>query len=418
MGDRRRDVFIVCNNVEDLGGVQRWAHDMGRLLAGRGHRVTLVGVRRSEAPHDYGRDPPYAVEALHERWTLPALPWNPRGPLGRADLRARLRDGRRAAAVRLGAERLSALLRRARPGAVLIVAQVWAMEWVRLADTRGLAVVGMSHESYEASRGSSRYERVKEHFAGADRLLALTAEDADGWAGDGLTNAGHMPNPLRVAPGRRPVPRAPVIACAGRLSHEKGVDLAIESWAMIAGGCPSWRLRVYGAGPREGALRELAARLGAGGSVEFAGVVRDVPEELSRASIFALPSRREGFPTALLEAMAVGLPAVAFDCAPGVRDLITDGVDGLLSRPGDTVGFAAGLQSLVDDPGLRERLGGAAVRSVRRFDPDTVLDRWERLFDLLRPGGPPRARPGGVDLVTEGGMDLGTPARPALPYGP
>ncbi|GAA2423318.1 hypothetical protein GCM10010191_39100 [Actinomadura vinacea] len=399
MGDvpAGRDVFIVCNNVDELGGVQRWAHDMAGLLTGRGHRVTLVGVTRvSEtrpAVHDHGgshaRAAPYAVETLHDSWTLPALKRRPRTLLARADPRAMLRDRRRSAAMRGGAGRLAALLGAARPGGVVIVAQVWAMEWVRLAGPRaraGLRVVGMSHESYEASRRSSRYARVRELFADADRLLALTAEDADAWARAGLTNADHMPNPLRAVPGRRPVPRDPVIACLGRLSHEKGVDMAIESWASIAARHPRWRLRLYGAGPREDALRALAERLGVAGSVDFAGVTRDVPAALDRASIFALPSRQEGFPMALLEAMAAGVPAVAFDCAPGVRELVTDGADGLLARPGDIAGLAAALDRLIMDPELRERLGGAAPRSARRFEAGAVLDRWERLFDLLHRG--------------------------------
>jgi hypothetical protein len=90
----------------------------------------------------------------------------------------------------------------------------------------------------------------------------------------------------------------------------------------------------------------------------------------------------------VLEAMAYGLPTVAFDCAPGVRELLTDGHDGLLIWPGDTVGFAAALDRLIGDEELRRELGGHARVSVRRFDPEPVLDRWEHLFSLLdrRPG--------------------------------
>ncbi|MEW2358119.1 glycosyltransferase [Spirillospora sp. NPDC029432] len=394
---RGRDVFIVCNNVEEMGGVQQWAHGLARLMSGRGHRVILVGITRAQVPHDfggpYGEARPYKVEHLHETWTLPALPWRPRTFRARADVRARLRDGRRAAAVRRGAERLSELFAGARPGGVVIVAQVWAMEWVDLARTRGLRVVGMCHESYQASRRSSRYARVRELYAGADRMLALTAEDADAWARDGMANADHMPNALHVRPGSVPAEREPVVVCVGRLAHEKGVDLAIEAWAAIAERHPEWRLRLYGTGPREDDLRAQAARLGVAGSVEFAGVTADVPGALGRASVFALPSRQEGLPMALLEAMAAGLPAVAFDCAPGVRDLVADGRNGLLVRAGDTAAFAAELERLITDPALRARLGGEAPRAVRRFDPEAVLDRWEWLFGLLHRGLPPLTVP-------------------------
>ncbi|REE95870.1 glycosyltransferase [Thermomonospora umbrina] len=384
-----RDIFLVCNNVDELGGVQRWAHHLAGLFAARGHRVTLVGVTSADDPHRYAHNAPYRVEVLHEQWRPPALAWRPASVRARLNMRARVRDRRRTVALRRGVARLSELLREARPGGVVIAAQVWAMEWVRLADTRGLKVIGMSHESYTATRRSSRYRRVREFYAGADRMLALTSEDADAWARSGMTNADHIPNPLPLEPSPHPDLLAPVVACVGRLSYEKGVDMALEAWAEVGAARPGWRLRVYGSGPEEGALRELAASLGVSGSVEFRGPTADVEAALAEASVFLLPSRQEGFPMSLLEAMACGLPSVAFDCAPGVRELLTDGRDGLLVAPGHTTALAAALDRLIGDPDLRRALAAEAVGSVTRFRPGAVLDRWERLFALLHRGGHP-----------------------------
>lgn len=378
-----RDVFIVCNNIEELGGVQRWAHHLAGLLTGRGHRVRLIGIRRPPDPHDLGGTPPYGTEVLHRRWDLPAMRWRPARPLDHLDLPARLRDRRRAAAVRWGATRLSELFAGSRPGGVVIVAQIWAMEWVRSADTRGLKVIGMSHESYRASRRSSRHARIMEDYAEADRLLALTAEDADAWARAGMTNADHLPNPLHVTPRAPAEPPDRAVMCAGRLSREKGVDMALRAWALVSPRHPEWRLRLYGSGAQERALRRLAVALGIAPSVEFRGVTGDIEGALARSAVFALPSREEGFPMSVMEAMAHGLPTVAFDCAPGVRELLTHETDALLVRPGDIPAFGAALDLLMDDADLRARLGAAARESVLRFHPDGVLDRWERLFDLL-----------------------------------
>jgi glycosyltransferase involved in cell wall biosynthesis len=85
----------------------------------------------------------------------------------------------------------------------------------------------------------------------------------------------------------------------------------------------------------------------------------------------------------ILEAMAYGLPIVAFDSAPGIRELITHEVDGLLATPGNTTEFADALTRLMDDPGLRAKLGEAARASVQRFSADKVVDRWERMFALV-----------------------------------
>lgn len=364
-----RDIFIVCNNFEELGGLQRWVHHAGHLFAERGHRVHVIGVTHASDPHDYGRDLPYDLAVLHSS----PVPRRGRG----------LRGLYRRAVQRRGAARLSPLFRAAPPGSVIIVAQVWAMEWVALADTAGLPVIGMSHESYQATKGSSRYARVKRYFADVHRFLVLSTEDADAWARDQMSNADVMPNPLHVTPSRYPDLSAPVVELLGRLSFEKGQDMMLEAWAEVTGRFPDWRLRLYGSGPDEEALRRQAGELGISGTVEFRGTTADVEGALNEASIFALPSRVEGFPMSVMEAMAYGLPTVAFDCAPGVRELITDESDGLLVQPGNTTEFAEALARLMSDEGLRAKLGRQARTSVRRFSADVVMDRWERMFDLV-----------------------------------
>ena len=364
-----RDIFIVCNNVEELGGLQRWAHHIALLFTREGHRVHLVGVTHADRPHDYGQGQPYVVTVLHERQPPPR-----RGSLSRL---------RHRAVVRQGARRLSALFRTARPGGIVIAAQVWAMEWVARADTAGMPVIGMSHESYEATRQSSRYKRVKRHFAGADRMLALTGADADAWAFDDMSNAGAMPNPLHVTPASFSPRTEPVVVRLGRLSFEKGQDMLLEAWAGVAERYPDWRLRLYGTGPDEESLRRQATKLGLDASVEFPGATSDLESALTGASVFALSSREEGFPMSIIEAMAYGLPTVAFDCAPGVRELLTDGRDGLVVTPGNTIEFAAALDRLMGDASLRDSLGEAARVSVRRYAPEAVIDRWEREFALV-----------------------------------
>lgn len=195
-----------------------------------------------------------------------------------------------------------------------------------------------------------------------------------------------MPNPLHVEP-RVVSPRTEkVVVRLGRLAFEKGQDMLLEAWAQVAPRHPDWRLRLYGSGPEEAALRRRAEELDLNGSVEFAGATADIETALTGASVFALSSREEGFPMSIMEAMAYGLPTVAFDCAPGVRELLTDGHDGLVVTPGNTMEFADALDKLMSDAGLRDALGDAARASVRRYAPDAVIDRWERQFALVSGG--------------------------------
>ncbi|MET8640481.1 glycosyltransferase family 4 protein [Streptomyces sp. NPDC004074] len=373
----QREIFFVANEVNELGGVGRWQAQMARLLAERGHRVRIIGIAPPEVAMDLGEDPPFETLTLYER--RPPGRRRPRFPLGRIDPAVR----RQEADMRAAAERLSRLFRAAASGAVIVVTQVWAMEWVALADTAGHPVIGMSHESFDASRRSSRFARVRSHYKDVDRLLVLTQEDADRWVAEGLNNVGFMPNPLPLTPVA-PSPRTEkAVASIGRLSHAKGVDLLLDVWAEAAPRQPGWILRIYGAGEHEGVLRQQCTELGLDDSVEWAGRTDDVTAALARSSVFVQSSRGEGFPLVLLEAMACGVPCAAFDCSPGVREIVADGEDGLLARHGNTSELARHLVRLMSDENLRDTMGERARQNVRRFAPGVITRRWEELFDFL-----------------------------------
>ncbi|WP_309144366.1 glycosyltransferase [Streptomyces sp. BR123] len=374
---------MVSNSVDELGGVTTWSHQMARLFTDRGHRVHLVGIVpvAEEIRQKLPQDLPYSMTTLYD--THPPRARRLRGIKGRLNAPERRRQAARRALLHAKAQELSALLRTARPGGVVIVTQVWAMEWVALADTAGLTVIGMSHESYEASQKSTRGDRVRRHYRGVDRLLVLTPEDADLWIRSGMENVSSMPNPLPFMP-ESPAPRtAKVVASVGRLAFEKGVDLLLDAWAEAAPQHPDWVLRIYGAGVEEPTLRAHCTSLGIDDSVEWMGSTDDVLGALRGASVFAQASRAEGFPITLLEAMAAGVPVAAFDCAPGVREIVSDGEDGLLARLGNTMELAGHLRVLMADRELRDRLGDRAFRSVQRFSGTEITDRWEELFAFL-----------------------------------
>ncbi|WP_030680830.1 glycosyltransferase family 4 protein [Streptomyces rimosus] len=379
-----RDIFFVSNNVDEMGGVTTWSHQMARLFAERGHRVHVIGVvpAPEDLRADLGADLPYETTTLYDVHPPKAVP-AARGIKGRLNIAEQRRRAARQAGMEEQAAKLSALFRAARPGGMVIVTQVWAMEWVALADTAGLPVVGMTHESFEACRKSSRFNRVKKHYKGVDRLLALTREDADLWIRQGMDNADFMPNPLPVTPEVPSDRTAKVVASIGRLSDEKGVDLLLDTWAAVAPDHPDWTLRIYGSGEDEEILKKQADTLGLADSVEFMGRTDDVAGALRGASVFAQSSRAEGFPLSLMEAMASGVPCAAFDCAPGVHEIVRDGEDGLLAVVGNTAELARHIDALISDKELRDRLGTAARENVQRYSTDRIVKRWEDLFALL-----------------------------------
>lgn len=378
--DVRRDLFFVSNSVDELGGVTSWSHQMARLFTGRGHRVHIVGITDPEVPQELG-ELSYPTTTLYD--VHPPRVGSARGIRGRLNVAERRLRAERAAGMREQADRLTALFRAARPGAVVIVTQVWAMEWVKLADTTGLTVIGMSHESFAYSKVTTRFGRVRRHYKDVDRMLVLTREDADLWIRQGLDNTSFMPNPIPFVPEVPSRRTAKVVVSVGRLTDQKGIDMLLDTWAEVAPLHPDWRLRIFGSGEDEEILQKQCTALGLDGSVEWMGRTDDVPAALRGGSVFVLSSRGEGFPLAVMEAMACALPCAVFDCAPGVHEIVRDGEDGLLATVGNTGELARRLDTLMSDKALRDRMGEAARVNIRRYAPDEIVRRWEELFVFL-----------------------------------
>lgn len=160
------------------------------------------------------------------------------------------------------------------------------------------------------------------------------------------------------------------VLCAARLAPYKGGDVLLMAFARVLERVPGARLVLAGRDKTSGGLAAFARRLGLDGRVEFAGELSPAAlgRRLARADVFVLPSRRENFPIALLEAMAAGKPCVAARTG-GIPELT--GRDGaLLVAPGDPADLARALERVLTDGALRRRLSAAARRRAARFTWD------------------------------------------------
>jgi glycosyltransferase involved in cell wall biosynthesis len=182
------------------------------------------------------------------------------------------------------------------------------------------------------------------------------------------------PAALRAALG---IPtNAPVIGTAGRLTEIKRQDMLIRSFARLKQRFPEARLVLVGDGPLRDELGRLAQELGVADAVHFAGYTTDPQYYHHMFDIFALTSRSEGVPQALIEAGVAGRPVIATRVG-GIPEMIVDGESGLLIDPGDVDALTEGLCRLVSDPGLARRLGEAARVSVEaRFDVARMADEY------------------------------------------
>jgi GalNAc-alpha-(1->4)-GalNAc-alpha-(1->3)-diNAcBac-PP-undecaprenol alpha-1,4-N-acetyl-D-galactosaminyltransferase len=128
-------------------------------------------------------------------------------------------------------------------------------------------------------------------------------------------------------------------------------------------------------------LEQLRGNLGLSDCIKLKGWVDEPFCDGPPASLFVLPSRYEGFPNALLEAMAKGLPVVAFDCPGGIREIVEHGINGLLVPRGDVQELANALNRLMSDVAARRRLGARAKEVTTRFSVDKVMAKWDDLVN-------------------------------------
>lgn len=158
-----------------------------------------------------------------------------------------------------------------------------------------------------------------------------------------------------------------VFVTVANLRPEKGYDVLLQAAQAIANSEPPIRVVAVGRGPLRDVLRARHVELDLGDRFQFLGQRDDVPQILAGADAFVLPSRHEGLPVALMEAMSVGLPIVA-SCVGGIPQALEDEVDALLVPPGDPCVLAQAMKRLASDPGLRARLGRHAKLRSPMFD--------------------------------------------------
>ena len=173
-----------------------------------------------------------------------------------------------------------------------------------------------------------------------------------------------------------------ILLAAGVLYEVKGFDRLVAAFARVAGRYGDWQLVILGEGELWGALEAQVRALGLGGRVCMPGWAGNMAEWYEAADVFVLSSRFEGFGMVLVEAMAHGCACVSVDCT-GPRDVIRDGVDGLLVAQDDEAALVAGLERLMGDEELRGCLGARAVEVRERFAPARIRGMWEGLFAEL-----------------------------------
>jgi GalNAc-alpha-(1->4)-GalNAc-alpha-(1->3)-diNAcBac-PP-undecaprenol alpha-1,4-N-acetyl-D-galactosaminyltransferase len=362
--------IVLAISSLGAGGAERVMSVLAGALADRGHTVTLLTLANADS--DF-----FPVGAGVARIALggyrPSNSW--------------------LAALRANAQRVRAVRRAIlRCRAQVVISFLTDMNIVSIIACLGLPVAVVVSE-----RVDPRAHAIGALWSGLRRLtypraavLVVQTESVAAWFRTTHARPARIaviPNPVFEVADVTPAPARSrtFLFAAGRLTHQKGFDLLIRALALLVARGSELELVIAGEGPEHGRLAQLAEELGLSSRVRLIGRVQNLSGWMTAAAAFLLPSRYEGFPNVLVEALACGAAVVAADCPSGPREILRDGRYGLLVPCEDPQALAGAVLALEHDETLRARLRREAPEAVDRYRLPAVVSQWESLVRAVSP---------------------------------
>ncbi len=220
----------------------------------------------------------------------------------------------------------------------------------------------------------------------AQSIVVLTRQFAQGFSPYLQKRLAVIPNPIVLADTLRktyrPASEVFRLIAVGRLELEKGFDTLLRALAKLKEPTPKWTLTILGEGSQRQSLESLCRQLNLESRVCFPGAVKDVAGFLQQSDLFILSSRVEGFPLALCEALACGLPVVATDCAASIREIVRDGVDGTIVPPEADEALGNAISDLLNKPEKCAQMSQASSTIVEQLSLPTIMTKWDELLRL------------------------------------
>lgn len=213
-----------------------------------------------------------------------------------------------------------------------------------------------------------------------DKFVVLTEEDASYWGA--LPNLEVIPNAaLMKSSSHAKVHGSKRVIAVGRLDFQKGFDRLIEAWALIPAELrKEWKLDIYGQGEWLHMLNEMIEKKGLQESAKIHPPTKSIREEYLSSDFLVMSSHWEGLPMVLIEAMTLGLPAVSFGFKCGPKDIIENGVNGLVVPEDDIPALAKGMQALMENPAQLEKMSAEALHISEKYTEQAIMAKWENCF--------------------------------------
>jgi glycosyltransferase involved in cell wall biosynthesis len=359
-----KKICLVTASLTDQGSANAILQMMANHWAETGHQVSILTF-------DPPEDPYYELDASIEYQALDLF----------------YPSKSKAAAIRNFFSRLLHIrnaIRKRSPDIVICLLEDPIIRVILGTRGLGVPVLGVVHTDpahYILPGVWEKFRRLT--FPLADGIVVLTENIRQNFPKTIRRKTSVIPNPLRLPPTSETgidVPR-PMILSVGRLIELKRHDMLLDSFASLSAKYPDWTLAIVGDGPLMESLRIQAKELDVESRVLFPGHTHTVGDWFSQSDIFVMTSLHEGFPLALCEAMAMGVPAIVTDYPAGPDAIITHADEGMVVPLHSPEALTNCLDQLMGDPGRRDAMGKAASRIAQRLAPENILQMWDDLID-------------------------------------
>lgn len=230
------------------------------------------------------------------------------------------------------------------------------------------------------------FKNINRIIVQTDKSMAWLSQNFPGKSVQIIPNPMIYPLPVHgrsIQPGDVVSTNKKVILASGRLHKFKQFDVLIRAFEQIKDEYPDWHLIILGDGEERVELSQMVIDLKMVDRVNLPGRVGNMSDWYNRADIFVLSSIVEGFPNVLLEAMAYGVPCISFDCDTGPRDMIRNGINGILVKPNEKeLGLSKAINKLIVDEKLRSNIASKSILLRDEYSVNNIIQKWNGLLDV------------------------------------
>ncbi len=267
---------------------------------------------------------------------------------------------------------------------VMIAVDVMLYPYVYILQKKGLCKgIAWEHFNYYGKETFGKYIR-KLAAKKADTLIVLSKHDKKNYEENcrKINKIEQIYNPVTNCPNFMGAERENIVLSVGRLEDQKGYDMLIESWKKVERECPDWKLVIVGRGSKEEELRKSIELLKVK-NVKIEPFTKNIWEYYTKAKLYVMSSRYEGFPLVLIEAQAAGLPIISFDCKEGPAEIISDGVNGYLVPEGRTDIMTGKIIEVLKNPELRLQFESHTGDDLDRYSEANIILEWDGIIRSL-----------------------------------